>query len=99
MKGENNLKNNDFKEVIENANKSYRFMLPYGDASDVIPVGIYKVDNILSSKESPYKHSISNKYDRVLKLVKINSQEEDNQKDDIYSNFRIWKVITSRDGR
>ena len=24
---------------------------------------------------------------------------EDNQKDDIYSNFRIWKVITSRDGR
>lgn len=37
----------DFKEIIENANKSFGFILSYEDAPDVIPVGVYKVDNIL----------------------------------------------------
>ncbi len=67
----------DFKEIIENANKSFGFILSYGDAPDVIPVGVYKIDNILYSYQSPYKYEVNSKRQHVVKLVKIDNEVEE----------------------
>lgn len=97
--------NKDKKEIIDNLNNSYGFMLSYGDSYDVIPMGVYKVDSILPSYKNPYKYGAAYRYgitsyplrDRysTVKLVKVNSDNEIKENSVIYIPFLEFKKLTN----
>ncbi len=84
------MKNKE-KEVIDD----YGFILSYGDADGIIPMGVYKMDNILlPDNNNPYEYGAA--YNSLtdcntdsfrfsmVKLVKVNSDKKTNENSVIY---------------
>ncbi len=63
------------EELIESLKRSVSVMLSYGEASDIIPVGVFQVSRFIDSSAKPYKEGIGSLKTTLLELKRIDFED------------------------
>lgn len=63
------------EELIESIKRSVSVMLSYGEASDIIPVGVFRVSKFIDFSSKPYKEGIGSPQTTLVELKRVDLEE------------------------
>lgn len=64
------------EELIESLKRSVSVMLSYGEASDIIPVGVFQVSRFIDSSAKPYKEGLGTPQTTLVELKRVDLEDE-----------------------
>lgn len=63
------------EELIESVKRSVSVMLSYGEASDIIPVGVFRVSKFIDFSSKPYKEGIGSPQTTLVELKRADLED------------------------
>lgn len=63
------------EELIESIKRSVSVMLSYGEASDIIPVGVFRVSKFIDFSSKPYKEGIGSPQTTLVELKRVDLED------------------------
>lgn len=75
-------------KIVEKINENFLFVLSYGNSKRLIPISVFKLENIVKSGDSFYNYGTLSDNDVTVKLIKYDCNNLGmNEKENIYMSF------------